>query len=187
MSMATEMQERRRFTVDEVLAMVDAGILTNGEPVELIRGELLVVSPQGPSHRTIAVILHRALQAAFGDDFHVQAHSPVVASTYSMPEPDIAVVRGDPRDYMEQLPSGEDIPLAAEVSVASAREDKAKADIYAAAGIPCYWQLNVPKRQLVVYRAPDADGYGSVATLTDAEQVDVPGTTVTLSVADLLP
>ncbi|MBA2321966.1 MAG: Uma2 family endonuclease, partial [Deltaproteobacteria bacterium] len=109
-------QPRRRFSADEVLRMVETGILGEDEPVELLDGELVTVTPQGPMHRALAVVVHDLLRAAFGEGVHVQDHSPIAAEPYSLPEPDVAVIRGAARDFLERHASGADVVLAVEIS-----------------------------------------------------------------------
>lgn len=175
----------RKFTADEVRQMVDAGILREDEPVELIAGELIVMSPQGPLHRSLAVVVHGVLQRAFGEAFHVQDHSPVDAGPNSQPEPDVAVVRGAPRDYVARLPTGADVPLVVEISVTSHRADEEKAGDYAAGGFAEYWQVQVPERRLVVRTSPTAGEYRAVRIYADGDLVPVGGGAV--AVAELLP
>jgi Uma2 family endonuclease len=175
----------RRFTAEEVRRMVDAGILDEDEPVELIDGALIVMSPQGPLHRSLAVVIHDLLHRTFGDGFHVQDHSPVDAGPDSLPEPDVAVVRGAPRDYVARLPTSADVPLVVEVSVTSHRADEQKASDYAAGGFAEYWQVLVPERRLVVRTSPAAREYRSVRIYVDGETVAVAAGAI--AVADLLP
>ncbi|MBX2796311.1 MAG: Uma2 family endonuclease [Myxococcales bacterium] len=177
--------ERRRFTTDEIARMVEVGILAEDEPVELIAGELIVVSPQGPLHRALAVAAHAVLEKVFGGGFHVQDHSPIQAAPDSLPEPDVAVVRGAVRDYLDRHPSGDDVPLVVEVSVTSHRVDELKARDYAGAGVPVYWQVQVPERRLIVRSEPEGGEYRAIRIHTDVDEVEVAGTTV--SVAELLP
>src|SRR5690348_17305516 len=124
----------RRFTAAEVLRMVELGILAEDEPVELIDGALITVSPQGPRHRALATIVHDRLQTAFGAGYHVQDHSPIDGGPNSLPEPDVAVVRGSPRDLLDRHPAAADLALVVELSVTSHALDRAKATTYAAAG-----------------------------------------------------
>ena len=145
---------RRRFTAEEVLRMVEAGILREDEPCELIDGELFTMSPQGPVHRSRAVKLHIALERAFGAGYHVQDHSPIAAGPDSLPEPDVAVVRGEVDDFLDRHPSGPDVVLVVEVSVTSHAIDRAKAGVYARAGVREFWHLDVPGRRLTVRTEP---------------------------------
>ncbi len=178
-------QPRRRFTAAEVTRMVEVGILAEDEPLELIDGELIAMSPQGPVHSLITAIIHNELAAAFGAGFLVQSHSPVDAGTDSLPEPDIAVVRGDRRSRPLTHPGGPDLELVVEVSFTSHRLDRAKAAIYARAGVPAYWHVEVPERRVTVFTDPVGGEYRSLRIYTDDEHIPVAG--ARLAVADLLP
>lgn len=179
--------QRRRLTVDDVLRMVEAGALAEDEPLELLDGDLIVVSPQGPLHRGLTVLVHRALDRAFGDGHHVQDHSPIVAGEHNLPEPDCAVIRGDAADFLQSHPTGTDVVLAVELSVTSQALDRAKASIYAAAGVPCYCQVDVPARRATVFTSPRIDDaeYSRVSLLVEGDSFSVEGQD--LYVADLLP
>lgn len=102
-----------------------------------------------------------------------------------MPEPDVAVVRGSPRDLMDRHPGHADVPLLVEISVTSHAEDRAKAAPYGRAGFPEYWQLDVPGRKLVVRTEPEGDAYRTTRIVPDGESVSVNG--VLVPVAGLLP
>ncbi len=179
--------QRRRLTVDDVLRMVKAGALDEDEPLELLDGDLIVVSPQGPLHRGLTVLVHQALARTFSDGHHVQDHSPIVAGEHSMPEPDCTVIRGSAADFLEVHPTGHDVVMAVELSVTSQALDQAKAAIYAAAGVPCYCQVDVPARRASVFTVPreGAAEYSRVALLVDGEGFEVEGRRI--EVSDLLP
>jgi len=185
--MAEAKRARRRFTAEEILRMVAAGILREDEPVELIDGELLEMSPQGPLHRARTVAIHQLLERVFGPGHHVQDHSPVDAGPSSLPEPDVAVVLGEPADYETRHPSGPDVPLVCEISVTSQLDDRAKASTYAAGGFASYWNLDVPARRLTVYTEPRTDlaEYSTIHIYTDRDSLSVAGGVV--QVAELLP
>lgn len=180
-------REIRRFSVHDLRRMVEAGVLREDESVELIDGVLVTMSPQGPTHRSLSSLLQMALARAWPDDAHTQAHSPIHAGDFDEPEPDVAVVRGHPRDYLEQHPTGPDCILVVEVSVSSHREDRAKARTYAEAGVPVYWWLDVPDRRLTVFTEPRDGEYALIQTYRDPDRVPLPGLTTTLPVASLLP
>jgi len=167
--------------------MVSTGILREDEPLELIDGELVEVSPRGPLHRARTVTIHGLLQAAFGPSHHVQAHSPVHAGEHSLPEPDLAVVAGAPTDFETRHPAGADVPLVVEISVTSQLEDRAKASTYAAGGFATYWNLDIPARRLTVYTdpRPDLAEYATLRRYTDRDAVRVADKA--LAIADLLP
>jgi len=168
--------------------MVAAGILREDEPVELIDGRLIAMPPQGSVHRTLTVVLRRLLESAYGDAVLVQSHSPIDAGPVSMPEPDLAVVRGDPRALLDRHPAGRDTVLAVEIAYSSQAIDRAKASVYARAEVPVYWLLDVPARRLSVYAEPRSGEYALTRVIADDETAPLPELADrTLAVADMLP
>ena len=181
------------LTVDDVLRMVDAGVLGSEDHVELLDGELWEMNAQGPVHSALPVRLQQKLSACFGDAAHVRVHTNVQLGERDLPEPDIAVVRGNNDDYLERLPRGDDLLLIVEISVTTQAHDRWKAGLYARAGVPEYWLLDVPGRTLTVHREPMREalpgkaGYASVDVLEESGVVSVPGSDERWSVATLLP
>src|SRR6266545_6472926 len=100
---------RRRFTAEEVLHMVEAGILDPDERIELLEGELVVVTPQGPGHSSRLMALDQLLAEAYRGIGSVRVQLPLDASPHALPEPDIAVVRGSAVDYADRHPGGPDV------------------------------------------------------------------------------
>src|SRR5437868_7545046 len=86
----------RRFTRSEYERMAAQGILRPDERVELIDGEIVVMSPQGTRHMTVVRLIARALESAFGDGHDVRTQGPLAVGAHSEPEPDVAVVVGSP-------------------------------------------------------------------------------------------
>jgi Uma2 family endonuclease len=181
-----EPYERRRFTADEVWRMVEAGVLRADERVELIDGELVMVPPQGPEHASLTIELQRALQSAYGDDFHVRAHSPVIGTDDSIPEPDVAVVRGPPRNFRQRHPGPSEVVLVAEVSSSSLHADRKKASTYARAGYGTYWLVDVDNRRVEVRTLPRGDVYTRAEVIDVKAPLALPASTKTLALADLL-
>ncbi len=179
---------QRTFSADEVLRMVDLDLIHEDEPLELLEGELIVVVPQGPVPRTLAVELADRLRPVYAGVAHIQSHSPFLAADNSLPEPDVAVVRGSARDYLERYPTGKEILLAVEIVVTSHELDRAKTRIYATAGIPEYWFLDVAARCLRAHREPADDRTYRVVTLSnETESISPPGSSETWLVGELLP
>jgi Uma2 family endonuclease len=146
----------RRFSRAEYDRLIELGVFQPGEAIELIGGELLVAEPQGAAHYTAIVKSTRALQAAFGPGWYVRAEGPIGLDDDSEPEPDVAVVPGDPDDYSRAHPSRPVLTLeVAESSLASDR--RRKGSLYARAGLADYWVLNLIDRVLEVYREPVVD------------------------------
>jgi Uma2 family endonuclease len=124
--------------------------------VELLGGELRVAEPQGAAHYTAVVKTARALEAAFGPGWHARIQGPIGLDADSEPEPDVAVVAGDPDDYGRAHPARPVLTVeVADSSLASDREHKGS--LYARAGLRDYWILNLVDRVLEVYREPAPD------------------------------
>ena len=184
----------RRWTRAEYDRLIDLGLFQPGEPVELIGGQLMVAEPQGTRHFTAIRLAEAALRSAFGQGWDVRTQGPVALDDESEPEPDVAVVPGVPRDYLDAHSSRPVLVL--EVSDATVGFDRRdKGSLYARAGLGDYWIVNLVDRVIEVYRVPLADPaapygwrYAEVQTLRPGETVSplgAPGARV--PVADLLP
>lgn len=144
----------------------------------------------GPDHRTLEDELHRRLLVAYaGSDVHVLDQGPVVAGPIGLPEPDLAVVRGTERAYLDRHPTGADLVLVVELAKTSHARDRAKLHDYARGGVPEYWLVDLRAHVLEVFREPQPEtGTFAVHEVLDDEQdVALPGLTVRFSVASLLP
>ena len=190
---AMEQVALRRWTREEYDRMVDAGILREGEKVELVDGEILNKMGQGEPHATGIVLAQYALQQAFGPGFVVRVQLPLAPDDFSEPEPDLAVLRGSPRDYDGIHPPA--ALLVVEVADTSLGFDRRrKAGLYARAGIPEYWVVNLVEGRLEVHRDPEAKSdaplgwrYASLRSLAPDERVLPLGAREEIAVADLLP
>jgi Uma2 family endonuclease len=183
-----EQLPRRRFTAEEVWRMVETGVLSEDEPIELLEGELVVVTPQGPIHQTLSERTRRLLERTFGAGVHGRTHSTIDAGNEDLPEPDVVILRGEVDDYLHRVPTAADILLIVEISRTSLRADRGKARIYARAGVSVYWLVNLPAQHLEVYSGPGPDGdYTERRTYREGEDVPVPGTATALPVTSLLP
>lgn len=182
--------ERRPFRAEEMLRMIAAGIFAEDDRVELVRGEVLTVTPQGPDHGSLKDDLHGRLVLAYvGHDVHVLDQRPVVAGVHGLPEPDLAVVRGGARDYLARHPNGDELQLVIELAKTSQDRDHAKAEDYAAGGVPVYWLVDLRARVVEVYSDPDRElsRYRSVQILDKEQSLELSGLTARWSVASLLP
>jgi Uma2 family endonuclease len=154
--MAIHERKTRRWTRVEYDRLIDLGVFQPGDPIELIGGELLVAEPQGAPHYTSIQKAARALERAFGPSWNVRTQGPMGLDEESEPEPDVAVVPGEPEDYGSSHPSRAE--LVVEVSESSLAFDRGhKASVYARAGIRDYWIVNLVDRVLEVYREPAPD------------------------------
>ena len=163
---------RRRLTADDFDRMCSAGILTADDRVELIDGELIEMPPMGPAHTGIVNRLAEILHLRLGDAAKLRVQSSLRLSNHTQPEPDLAVVKPDPRHYLLRHPRPPDILLAIEVADSSLDYDrKQKVPRYAAAGVAEVWLVDVGKKQITIYREPSASGYGQSRTAAWAEEI----------------
>lgn len=151
----------KRWTLQEYEKMIDAGIFASNERVELLAGEIVEVAPQDARHATGVRAAEETLRVAYGSGFDVRVQLPLALGTDSEPEPDVAVVRGHWRDFRTAHPTS--ALLVVEVSDSSLAVDRSrKGRIYATAGIPEYWIVNLIDDVVEVYRDPRPDlGYAT--------------------------
>jgi len=144
----------RKFTRAELERMYDAGILHPDEKIELIGGELVAKElPMKSAHATAISLCEEALRQVFGKGYVVRGQLPLALSERDQPLPDVAVVEGNIRDFACAHPTR--AVLVVEVSEATLRLDRyTKASLYAWAGIPEYWIVNLMEGVLEVFREP---------------------------------
>ena len=162
--------------------------------IELIDGLLVVAEPQSSYHYTAIGLVLRALTRAFGEGWTIRSQGPLALDDTSEPEPDVAVVRGDLRDYVAAHPA--DPVLVVEVTLTSLTLDRRhKSSLYARAGRPEYWIVNLVDRVLEVRRVPAPSPTAPYGWDYRVVEVVRPGDgasplaapTARIAVADLLP
>ena len=154
---------RRRFTVGEYYRMAEAGILRPDERVELIEGEIVTMAAIGSRHASTVMRLNRLLASELGDRTLVLVQAPVRLSDLSEPEPDVALLRPRSDDYASAHPGPDDVLLIVEVAESTVAFDRGmKLRLYAAAGIPEYWIVDLADDRIEVYQQPGATGYRDV-------------------------
>lgn len=147
-----------RLSVDRYHSMIENGILTDEDPVELLEGWLVFKMPKNPPHRAATRIVRMAIESILPSGWYVDSQEPI-ALFDSEPEPDVVVVRGDTRQYLDRHPGAEDIALVVEVSDTTLQRDRSlKKRIYARAGIAIYWIVNLLDRQIEGYTQPFGEG-----------------------------
>ena len=151
---------QRRWTVDEYHRMIAAGILTANDRVELLDGYIIEMVPQEPPHASTTSSFGNDFVVLFAGKAWVRQQLPITIAPDSEPEPDIAVVKIDPRRYRDRHPIPEEVYLLVEVADSTLSYDRTrKTKIYAQAGIPEYWVIHVKQRQVLVFRDPQGDRY----------------------------
>jgi Uma2 family endonuclease len=147
-----------RLAVSQYHEMIAGGILADDEPVELLEGWLVPKMVKNPPHSTARHLTTKALEKLLPSGWHVRSQEPITLAD-SEPEPDIAVVRGDPGQYRLRHPGPEEVALVVEVADASlARDRTIKKRLYARAGIPVYWIINLQERRIEVFADPFSTG-----------------------------
>ena len=155
---------RRRFTRAEYRRMAEVGILGEDDRVELIRGEIVQMSPPGRRHVAFVDNLNQLLVLRLAGRAIVSVQNPVALTDDSEPQPDLAVRRLRPVPYKEREAHAEDALLLIEVADSSLAYDRStKLRLYAEAGIPEYWLVDCAAETVEVYRTPGSQGYRDVA------------------------
>lgn len=186
--------KRRLWTLKEYYRLSALGFF-DGQRVELIEGVIVQVPAQRNFHALSITLTDDALEAAFGPGYWVRVQASLDLSPYSVPDPDLAVVRGDPRTH--KTPDNPTTALLlVEVSETTLRHDRlVKGSLYARAGIADYWIINLVDQELEVYRDPVPDsgqrfgfGYDNVTALAATDYVTpLAAPKERIAVADMLP
>jgi Uma2 family endonuclease len=143
---------RKRFTVTDYYRMAETGIIHRDDRVELLDGEVRVMSPIGSWHAGVVMRLHSLLAKKLGDAAIISVQNPVRLGEFDEPEPDIAVLR--PRDdfYTRSHPAATDVLLIIEVADTSLDYDRdEKLPRYAAAGVPEVWLVDLAAEAIERY------------------------------------
>jgi Uma2 family endonuclease len=162
----------RGFTAERYFGLVEEGLLAPDEKVELLEGLIVSMSPQSPEHASSVWKTTHALERAVGDRALVRSQFSFVASDISVPEPDVCVVEGAIEDYEHRHPSA--ALLMVEVAWSTLAPDRlTKSRIYAAAGVPEYWIVNLRDRTVEVHTKPDASArvYADTRVAREGEKI----------------
>jgi Uma2 family endonuclease len=176
----------RRWTRQEYERMAAAGLFQPEERLELIEGTIYRMTPQSSRHAVAIQLIEEALRRAFPPGCSFRVQMPLALGDFSQPEPDLAVVSGAPRDHLAAHPGT--ALLVVEVADRSLPYDRTeKLSLYARAGIPEYWLVDIQERTLAVHRDPAGGAYRSRALLRAGDAVaPLACPEGTLPVADLL-
>jgi len=182
-----------RFSVARYQQMIEAGILTPADKVELLENCVVLKMSRNPRHDSTIQRMTRPLLRLLPPTWDLRSQLSITLSD-SQPEPDFAVVRGTPDDYETRHPGATDIGLVIEVADSSLlRDQRDKTRIYARANIATYWIVNLVDRRVEVYTAPSGP---TASPAYQTTQIYQPGDTIPLvldaqtysiPVVDLLP
>ncbi len=151
--------------------MAEAGILPEDARVELVEGEIVTMSPVGKRHMAavkrlmdLLFPLQQARKAL------LQVQDPLRLSPESEPQPDLALLSYRENFYRDKVPEAEDALLVIEVADTSLDYDlTVKLPLYAKAGIPEVWVVDLVRDRVHVFRKPSGEGYGERQTLEEGE------------------
>ncbi len=180
---------KRRFSVEEYYCMGEAGILKPDERTELIHGEVYVMPPVGPGHAESGSRAERTFYRHLDDRAIIRSQYPVRLPDDSEPQPDIVLARPRPEGYRAAHPAPADVLLLVEIADTTlARDRDVKLPLYAAAGIPETWLMNLPEDRIEVYRDPAPEGYRSITLVPrDGAVTPLAFLDVAIPCAELLP
>lgn len=181
----------RQITVDQYHKLLEIGYLEHGDPIELLEGYMVQKMPRGFPHDNALDRLDELLVPLLPAPWYGRSQRAVTIPNDGEPEPDFAVIRGPRGRIKGHHPYAADAGLLVEVSDRSLRIDRFdKARLYADAGIPVYWIVNIPDRQIEVLTQPAGPGYiqRDIYPVGTAVPVVLDGVQVgTVAVADIMP
>jgi Uma2 family endonuclease len=161
-----------RFSVDEYYLLAEAGAFPEGTRTELIEGEIIEMPPPSPEHSGHVDNVTDILYSKLRPKFRIRCQLEVRFSKYTEPQPDVAVVKARADKYTRRHPAADDTLLLIEISKSTLKYDlERKAGVYAKAGVPEYWVLDLKARRLHVFTGPTAGGWRHHTILTPREQV----------------
>lgn len=163
---------KRLFTVEEYRRMVQAGILSEDDPVELLEGGIVMMAPIGSRHAGCVTRLTRLFSDQVEERGLVSVRNPVHLSEYSEPEPDLAVLRPRPDFYAEGHPRPADILLVVEVAETQVEvEREVRVPLYARYRVPEVWLVDLEGEAVEVYWQPSPDGYREARRLQPGDRL----------------
>jgi hypothetical protein len=182
-----------RFTVDEYHKLIEIGVISENDRVELIHGWIITKMGINPPHNSAVNALMKGFLAITGLSGAVRIQQPITTSD-SEPEPDVVLATGTDADYKSRNPKPAEVIVAVEVGDSSLREDQTtKLELYAGAKIAVYWIVNLVDRRVEVYTQPKGGKNPTYKTRTDygpndSVPVVIGGKKVgTIAVKELLP
>ena len=163
---------RRRFTVAEYYAMADAGILSENDRVELLDGDIIVMSPIGDWHAASVKFFTNTMLPPLQGRAMIAVQDPVRLDENSEPQPDVMLLLWRDDFYGGGHPEPADVLLLIEVSDTTVDYDRnEKLPLYARAGIPEAWIVNRPARRIEAHADPSGNEYATVRYFGPGETI----------------
>lgn len=163
---------RRLINVEEYYSMAAAGILTEKDRVELIHGEILEMSPIGSKHASVVMRMNDVLKELIGKAAIINIQNPIRINDLNEPEPDVTLLKHKDDYYADRHPEPKDVEIIMEVSDSTYDYDKEiKLPLYASAGLPEYWIININKREIEIYKKPSGNGYKKMEIFNHDDEI----------------
>jgi Uma2 family endonuclease len=163
---------RRLFTVAEYERMGQFGIFSEDDRVELVCGEIIDMAPIGEHHAACVGFLTQLITLRLRRNVIVWVQNPLRLDNHSEPQPDIAVLKPRADFYRWSKPTPEDVLVVIEVSDSTLELDrKVKMPLYAGAGIPEAWLVNLPEEHIEVYSDPAGGEYQTARSYTRGQKL----------------
>lgn len=164
--------EHRLWTVEDYYAMAESGILNADDHVELIEGGIIRMSPIGVRHMGCVNTVNEEFVPRFRGKAIVSIQNPVRLNDLSEPVPDIVLLKYRSDRYRRHMPTAEDVLLLIEVADSTIPYDRrVKRPLYAQAGIPEYWLMNLVDNVIEVHRRPEGDSYTEMFTVYQGDVI----------------
>jgi Uma2 family endonuclease len=164
--------QRHLFTVAEYHRMAEAGVFGEDDRIELLEGEIVEMTPIGGRHAACVKRLNHLLSRQVGERALVSVQDPIRLGGLSESQPDLALLKPRSGFYAEAHPGAEDVLLVIEVAESSADSDRAvKVPLYARAGIPEVWLVDLTGVRIEVYRGPMPQGYQEFQTVRSGQRL----------------
>ena len=165
---------RRKFTVEQYHRMVESGILCENDRVELIRGEIVEMSPIGRRHAACVKRLNRLFYRKLGDSVLIGVQDPVELDETSEPQPDVVLLQPRADFYETAHPQPKDIVLIVEVADTTVQYDReVKVLLYAETNIAEVWLVDINGQCVEVYREPTPKGYQTIQKFVRGQRLSI--------------
>jgi Uma2 family endonuclease len=182
-----------KWTLEEYHRLIETGLLDDRR-VELIKGEIVEMPPEGEPHAYFSTDAGNYLVRLLGDGNAFQGNratvrpaKPITLPNQSEPEPDVAIVKPLGQEYLAHHPYPEDIFWLIEYSNASLKKDlNIKTQVYGEVGIAEYWVVDLKARSLLVFRAPQSGQYASCTPYTEGQITPLAFPDVSISISAII-
>jgi len=186
-SSAIQILPQRLITVSEYDQMALHGIIGDDERVELLCGKIIPMGPIGKRHALCVNQFAQVLLPILGTQASLTIQNPIQIDDYTEPEPDLALIQAPLTRYADHHPRPEEVYLVIEVADTTLQKDRmVKLPLYAKAGIPECWIVNLEGEAIEAYREPEADSYLYKQTLRARQALALPSGLGDIPVSEVL-